>query len=143
MYFYYMMSAMGPQYQKYLWWKQHLTTLQMIQFVGIMTHGFQLVFYDDCDFPWQFSYYIGAHAVLFFVLFSEFYIANYLKKRPSATKVIMLSQMPCSSSFTFCMKYEANLYSWYFQEKDVRNGHAKKNDVQEINHNDVKKEKSA
>ena len=35
------------------------------------------------------------------------------------------------------------LYSWYFQEKDVRNGHAKKNDVQEINHNDVKKEKSA
>ena len=106
MYFYYMMSAMGPQYQKYLWWKQHLTTLQMIQFVGIMAHGFQLVFYDDCDFPWQFSYYIGAHAVLFFVLFSEFYIANYLKKRPSATKVIMLSQMPCSSSFTFYMKYE-------------------------------------
>ena len=34
MYFYYMMSAMGPQYQKYLWWKQHLTTLQMIQIVA-------------------------------------------------------------------------------------------------------------
>ena len=88
---------MGPQYQKYLWWKQHLTTLQMIQFVGIMTHGFQLVFYDDCDFPWQFSYYIGAHAVLFFVLFSQFYIANYLRKSPSsasaAIKVIMLKNV--------------------------------------------------
>ena len=96
MYFYYMMSAMGPQYQKYRWWKQHLTTLQMIQFVGIMVHGFQLVFYDDCDFPWQFSYYIGAHAILFFVLFSQFYIVNYLKKSPSssaAIKVIMLENV--------------------------------------------------
>jgi len=118
MYFYYMMSAMGPQYQKYLWWKQHLTTLQMIQFVGIMTHGFQLVFYDDCDFPWQFSYYIGAHAVLFFVLFSQFYIANYLRKSPSSASAAI-------------------------KEKDARNGHAKKNGVNEINHNDVKKEKSA
>nr|APH81340.1 elongase1 [Paracyclopina nana] len=82
MYFYYMLAAMGPKYQKYTWWKRHMTNLQMIQFVGIMVHGFQLVFYDDCDFPWQFSYYIGAHAVLFFVLFSEFYINNYLGKKP-------------------------------------------------------------
>jgi len=80
MYFYYMMSAMGPQYQKFLWWKQHLTTLQMVQFVGIMVHAFQLIFYDDCDFPWQFAYYIGAHALLFFVLFSQFYLKNYSKK---------------------------------------------------------------
>jgi len=80
MYFYYMMSAMGPQYQKFLWWKQHLTTLQMVQFVGIMVHAFQLILYDDCDFPWQFAYYIGAHALLFFALFSQFYIKNYSKK---------------------------------------------------------------
>lgn len=30
MYTYYMFSAMGPQYQKYLWWKKYLTTLQMV-----------------------------------------------------------------------------------------------------------------
>merc|ERR1711862_843509 len=35
-----------------------LDPLQMLQFVAIMIHGFQLVFYDDCDFPWQFAYYI-------------------------------------------------------------------------------------
>ena len=52
----------------------------MVQFVGIMVHAFQLVFYDDCDFPWQFAYYIGAHALLFFGLFSQFYIKNYSKK---------------------------------------------------------------
>lgn len=30
MYFYYMMSAMGPQYQKYLWWKKYMTELQIV-----------------------------------------------------------------------------------------------------------------
>ena len=30
MYTYYMLSAMGPQYQKYLWWKKHLTLLQLV-----------------------------------------------------------------------------------------------------------------
>ena len=122
MYFYYMMSAMGPQYQKYLWWKQHLTTLQMIQFVGIMVHGFQLVFYDDCDFPWQFSYYIGAHAILFFVLFSQFYIVNYLKKSPSssaAIKVIMLENVFFPISCLLLKKvwheiWESLCTNWFF-----------------------------
>lgn len=82
MYLYYMISAMGPKYQKYCWWKQHMTTMQMIQFVMIMAHGFQLAFYkDDCGFPWQFSLYIGAHAILFFVLFSQFYVEAYLRKK--------------------------------------------------------------
>lgn len=30
MYFYYMVSAMGPQYQKYLWWKKYMTELQIV-----------------------------------------------------------------------------------------------------------------
>lgn len=30
MYLYYMMSAMGPQYQKYLWWKKYMTELQIV-----------------------------------------------------------------------------------------------------------------
>jgi len=45
-----------------------------------MAHGFQLILYDDCDFPWQFSYYIGAHAVMFFILFSQFYVREYFNK---------------------------------------------------------------
>ena len=59
-----------------------MTNLQMIQFVGIMVHGFQLVLYDDCDFPWQFSYFIGAHAVMFFFLFAQFYVRAYLTPKP-------------------------------------------------------------
>ena len=45
MYAYYMLSAMGPKYQKYLWWKQLMTTLQMVQFVAIMIHALQLVIF--------------------------------------------------------------------------------------------------
>lgn len=31
MYFYYMVSAMGPKYQKYIWWKKYLTAFQMVR----------------------------------------------------------------------------------------------------------------
>ena len=31
MYFYYMVAAMGPEYQKYIWWKKYLTSLQMVK----------------------------------------------------------------------------------------------------------------
>lgn len=30
MYFYYMLAAMGPEFQKYLWWKHWITNLQMV-----------------------------------------------------------------------------------------------------------------
>ena len=30
MYFYYFLSAFGPRFQKYLWWKKYLTTMQMV-----------------------------------------------------------------------------------------------------------------
>nr|KAF7433883.1 hypothetical protein H0235_002074 [Vespula pensylvanica] len=30
MYAYYMLAAMGPEYKKYLWWKKHLTTIQLV-----------------------------------------------------------------------------------------------------------------
>jgi len=30
MYFYYMVAAMGPKYQKYIWWKKYMTVIQMV-----------------------------------------------------------------------------------------------------------------
>ena len=52
----------------------------MVQFVAIFVHGFQLVFYKDCNFPWKFGLYISSHALLFFALFSQFYVKNYFDK---------------------------------------------------------------
>ena len=30
MYIYYALSALGPRYQKYLWWKKYMTSLQIV-----------------------------------------------------------------------------------------------------------------
>ncbi|XP_013103158.1 elongation of very long chain fatty acids protein AAEL008004 isoform X2 [Stomoxys calcitrans] len=88
MYTYYMFSAMGPQYQKYLWWKKYLTTFQMVQFILIMVHAFQLLFID-CNYPKAFVWWIGMHAVMFFFLFNEFYKQAY-KGRKSQYKNLLM-----------------------------------------------------
>ena len=76
---------MGPKYQKYvLSWKRQMTNLQMIQFLGIFAHSMQLFFMPDCGFPVAYGFYIGAHGVMFFILFSQFYVAEYLKKHASS-----------------------------------------------------------
>lgn len=78
MYFYYMVAAMGPEYQKYIWWKKYLTTLQIVQFVFIFGHQFQTLF-TDCNYPKVFMIWIGLHGVLFLFLFSDFYKNSYTK----------------------------------------------------------------
>lgn len=30
MYFYYGLSAAGPRFQKYLWWKKYMTAIQLV-----------------------------------------------------------------------------------------------------------------
>lgn len=104
MYSYYLIAALGPQYQKYLWWKKYLTTIQMvpiaksfklffamyfllqIQFVLVMVHAFQLLFVD-CNYPKAFVWWIGMHAVMFYFLFSNFYKQTYIGHKKSAQKV--------------------------------------------------------
>ncbi|CAG9798859.1 unnamed protein product [Chironomus riparius] len=81
MYTYYMIAAIGPEMQKYLWWKKYLTILQMIQFVGIMVHAFQLFFSNPCNYPMSFAYWIGGHGVLFYFLFNNFYKQAYMAKK--------------------------------------------------------------
>ena len=39
MYTYYFLAAMGPQFQKYLWWKRYLTQLQLLQFIAVFVKG--------------------------------------------------------------------------------------------------------
>jgi elongation of very long chain fatty acids protein 7 len=100
MYFYYMIAAMGPEYQKYIWWKKYLTAFQMVseqsedsratnnrifhsqlQFVAIFTHQFQLLWVPDCEYPKGFMVWIGLHGVMFLFLFSDFYKQNYMKQK--------------------------------------------------------------
>jgi elongation of very long chain fatty acids protein 7 len=79
MYTYYMLAAMGPAVQKYLWWKKYLTVMQMAQFVAVFIHAFQLLFSNPCGFPMAFVMITGFHAVMFYFLFKNFYVQAYKK----------------------------------------------------------------
>jgi elongation of very long chain fatty acids protein 7 len=80
MYFYYMLSAMGPQYQKYLWWKKYMTELQIAQFVLCIVHNIRALC-TGCAFPPFMSLLLLLNSIIFFVLFMNFYIQNFQKKK--------------------------------------------------------------
>ncbi|XP_042906752.1 very long chain fatty acid elongase AAEL008004 isoform X2 [Parasteatoda tepidariorum] len=85
MYCYYGLAAIGPHMNKYLWWKKYMTRIQMIQFVMIFTHAFQLLF-RDCNYPQGFAWWIGFHSVLFWFLFADFYRSTYRKAKALKAK---------------------------------------------------------
>lgn len=82
MYSYYFLAAMGPQYKKYLWWKRYLTRLQLVQFVFILTRSIIVVYgVDGCGYPWQVSMLSIMFMLAMMVLFSHFYINEYIYKK--------------------------------------------------------------
>lgn len=81
MYFYYLVAAMGPRFERFIWWKKYLTTIQMVQFVTVSIHSFQLFFKNDCGFPIVFSYLIGGAEVSCLFLFIHFYRTTYNKNQ--------------------------------------------------------------
>nr|XP_024218803.1 elongation of very long chain fatty acids protein AAEL008004 [Halyomorpha halys] len=83
MYTYYLFTAMGPKFQKYLWWKKYLTTLQLAQFCLTFLHSMQLLFYD-CGYPRWTVFIVMPNAVFFYYLFNDFYQKAY--KREDRTK---------------------------------------------------------
>ncbi|CAD1475278.1 unnamed protein product, partial [Heterotrigona itama] len=83
MYSYYFLAAFGPKIQPYLWWKKYLTALQMVQFILVMVHAFQLLFIE-CDYPKAFVWWIGMHAIMFYFLFRDFYVQTYKKSKTTA-----------------------------------------------------------
>ncbi|XP_019733636.1 elongation of very long chain fatty acids protein 7a isoform X1 [Hippocampus comes] len=80
MYSYYGLTALGPNYQKYLWWKKYLTTIQLIQFVMVTTHISQYFFMRDCPYQFPiFIYIIGLYGLIFLFLFLNFWYHAYTK----------------------------------------------------------------
>ncbi|XP_002155036.1 very long chain fatty acid elongase AAEL008004 isoform X1 [Hydra vulgaris] len=86
MYTYYMLAAVGPHMQKYLWWKKYLTRMQMGQFILIFAfcansiyacqHGTRVIFF------WIHLVYM----VTLFMLFSNFYQTSYNTKNKQQCK---------------------------------------------------------
>ncbi|XP_058123352.1 elongation of very long chain fatty acids protein 7-like [Anopheles ziemanni] len=99
MYFYYMLSAMGPRYQKYLWWKKYMTEVQIIQFIICIAHCINALV-TGCPFPRFISTLLLINATIFLALFMNFYIESYKRKGKalqSATPLTAAGHAPTTS----------------------------------------------
>uniref|UniRef100_A0A8C5UTS9 Elongation of very long chain fatty acids protein n=1 Tax=Microcebus murinus TaxID=30608 RepID=A0A8C5UTS9_MICMU len=80
MYLYYGLSALGPVAQPYLWWKKHMTAIQLIQFVLVSLHVSQYYFMPSCNYQYPvIIHLIWMYGTIFFVLFSNFWYQSYTK----------------------------------------------------------------
>nr|KAF6443630.1 ELOVL fatty acid elongase 1 [Molossus molossus] len=80
MYLYYGLSALGPVAQPYLWWKKHMTAIQLIQFVLVSLHISQYYFMPNCNYQYPvIIHLIWMYGTIFFVLFSNFWYHSYTK----------------------------------------------------------------
>lgn len=84
MYFYYMVAAMGPQYQKYLWWKKYMTSIQLVQFILILGYML-LVGAKGCNMPKTLTFFFVANTIIFLYLFGNFYRKTYNSKKAGST----------------------------------------------------------
>ncbi|GFY65986.1 elongation of very long chain fatty acids protein 7 [Trichonephila inaurata madagascariensis] len=87
MYTYYGLAAMGPEVQKQLWWKEHLTKLQMVQFVVIIVFVIVIVPLSGCKTTQHGIYIEITAAAIFLALFYNFYIKTYKKPLKMGGKV--------------------------------------------------------
>jgi elongation of very long chain fatty acids protein 4 len=79
MYMYYFLAALGPDMQKYLWWKKYMTKLQLIQFVAVVSHtGYNKFARTDCDYPWLYNTITFYYTWSMLVFFLNFYYQTYV-----------------------------------------------------------------
>lgn len=77
MYTYYLISALGPQYRKYLWWKKYITWIQLIQFFAVVIYMTSMVLFS-CTVDKFFTWFFLINAFIFIYLFADFYRKAYI-----------------------------------------------------------------
>ncbi|XP_014272630.1 very long chain fatty acid elongase AAEL008004 [Halyomorpha halys] len=76
MYTYYLLAAMGPRVQKYLWWKKYITKLQLAQFVIFLALLAKMRIYN-CKSKVFFWPVWSFTILVYFILFINFYVTAY------------------------------------------------------------------
>lgn len=83
MYAYYGLAALGPWIQPYLWWKRHITQLQIVQFVLLFSHGVYFTLFQTGYSPfWAMD--LLFQTALYTLLFTRFYIKSYRNQKSTA-----------------------------------------------------------
>lgn len=74
----YLLAALGPPMRKYLWWKKHMTQLQIGHLVIILAYIGVLIWYR-CKVLISLALYIAVNIFVFLYFFLEFYFRTYTK----------------------------------------------------------------
>lgn len=83
MYSYYFLTAFKPELKQSLWWKKHITQIQLAQFMFLFVHFLRATLDEDCDYPQFFLIALLIQDIFFLALFSDFYRKVYMKKKSS------------------------------------------------------------
>ncbi|XP_045502341.1 elongation of very long chain fatty acids protein AAEL008004-like [Colias croceus] len=79
MYLYYLLTTCNESYKKSVWWKKHVTQLQIVQFTILLIHFIVLAVAPDCPFPRPPAYILIPQNLFMVILFSDFYYRTYIK----------------------------------------------------------------
>lgn len=82
MYTYYLLASLGPQYQKYLWWKKYMTAIQLVQFVLVMLY-LGVIVVKGCSVSKFIVCFSMINLILLFYLFYDFYRKTYTEPTDS------------------------------------------------------------
>ncbi|XP_034824496.1 very long chain fatty acid elongase 7-like [Maniola hyperantus] len=95
MYAYYGISSLGPEYAKYVWWKKHLTKVQLMQFILVLCNLHYQQKLTPCPVPALFHYFCLSSIISFFVLFTNFYVRSYVAKSKKKVADIGMGTEAC------------------------------------------------
>ncbi|KAL4711172.1 hypothetical protein ACJJTC_015281 [Scirpophaga incertulas] len=85
MYTYYLLTVAVPSVKKSIWWKKYITQLQILQFFWCVVHMSLIIFKTDCAYPrWTSAVFLPQNLFML-ILFIDFYIKTYVKKKPKNT----------------------------------------------------------
>lgn len=88
MYSYYALSTMGPKVKPYLWWKKHLTALQIIQIFLALVHLAYIGIVPTCKVPRLLFIFAMIQATFILTLFCLFYVNSYIKAKKEKLKAM-------------------------------------------------------
>ncbi|XP_021941162.1 elongation of very long chain fatty acids protein AAEL008004-like [Zootermopsis nevadensis] len=81
MYSYYFVTSTWPEKRNGLWWKKHITQLQMAQFAFLGLHSLSALLIHNCEYPFSVALIFGIQNVVMFNLFYNFYRKAYSDKK--------------------------------------------------------------
>ncbi|KAL3270861.1 hypothetical protein HHI36_021379 [Cryptolaemus montrouzieri] len=78
MYFYYAITLWNSGSKKNLWWKKHLTQLQLLQFFSLASMAIAILLNKDCSFPKGIVLLALVQNSFLIFLFGKFYYFAYI-----------------------------------------------------------------